>query len=171
MEAYSTQGSAGPTELPAIHAALLLAQRQGWTHVRVRSADNTVRKRLKKNHAAGQRWQSSDLHGAILSLARQFVEVKFCYCPRPKSGRARQLAREAVGLATVQEALHQEAAPSFGSDGPQPTASLILERQGLHLRQEQRPLRPAGNRSWGSVAAMRDLSFDDDWHEHNFIPF
>ncbi len=87
---------ASEIELFAVFRALELARARGAWRVKVRSDDNHMRRKLKRDHAAGHLADPDSLHGRTLALARTFDQVVFAYQPRRKNGQAHRLARAAT---------------------------------------------------------------------------
>lgn len=90
----------GSGEAFAILRALQIAACRGFSHVRVRSDYNLLRRRLRAQHRRGVP-SAHELDRQILLVSEQFVSVDFRYVPRHKNGLAHGLARRARHGETV----------------------------------------------------------------------
>src|ERR1700736_2836655 len=77
----------------AILRALEIARERASEFVKVRSADNAMRRRLKADHRSGVDRGSDELHGTVLALAKTFACTKFSFQPRRQNQEAHALAR------------------------------------------------------------------------------
>jgi hypothetical protein len=82
-----------------VYRALEVARERGFRRVKVRSDDNPMRRRLKRDYVTGALGDPNSLHGRTLALARTFDQVVFAYQPRRKNGVAHRLSRAASALA------------------------------------------------------------------------
>jgi ribonuclease HI len=82
-------------EMFAVYRALEIASERSYEIVRVRSAYNAMRTRLKESYEHQVGFQDDDLHGEIMRLSEDFKLVQFSYKARRKNQMARQLAKEA----------------------------------------------------------------------------
>lgn len=86
-----TNVAQGIGELFAIRRALEIARQRGFTHVKVRSDYNAMRRSLREQSRAGL--GDVGLRGFVLQLAHLFEWIDFGFVPRRKNQRAHMLAR------------------------------------------------------------------------------
>jgi ribonuclease HI len=86
----------GVGEQFAVLRALEIAAEAGYRLVRVRSDYSSMRRALKEAYRAGGGKDQHSVQAKILSLAREFGEVKFAWIARRKNHEAHCLARKGV---------------------------------------------------------------------------
>ena len=82
-------------EMFAVYRALEIAKERKYETVRVRSAYNAMRTKLKESYEKHYGFQKEDLHGEIMRMSEYFKLVQFSFKERRKNQMARQLAKEA----------------------------------------------------------------------------
>ena len=83
---------------------LHIAKKRGYRLVKVRSDYNSMRTKLKRDHARNVGHCRTNMDGTILRLAKEFDEVKFAYQARRKNQIAHRLARIAATELEPQDA-------------------------------------------------------------------
>ena len=96
-------------ELFAIFRGFQIAMERKYSHIRIRSDYNAIRKKVSNALKNKQQAPKDSLLEQMLILARTFEEATVSYCPRRKNSIAHSLARKGAQIAPKPKHTHDDA--------------------------------------------------------------